>query len=183
MSTLGSINIDFFVFTLYDPKYLIVSDNSTWLHIIDKPAIIEITIPGSTRIITFSFIQNAINTFNSNNLKLTCPHGDCTEQTYIDLPDGVYTITVKGSPDTYYKTKYHLKTDRINQRLDKILIDLGFDFNNGGKDTNKTRDTLLDIQIQLMIAEAYIRKEDINSAKLYYNTANTALGKLEKCLE
>ena len=178
MSIVGTINVDFFVFTLYDPKYLIVSDNSSWYHIEDKPAIIEITIPGSSRVITFSFLKNAVNTFNSNNLRITCLSGDCEGQEYSELPDGIYTITVKGSPDSYYKTKYHLKTDRINQRIDKLLIDLGFEYDQHKK---RLRDSILDVQVQLMIAEAYIRKEDINSAKLYYDTAYAEVTKIESC--
>lgn len=180
MSDLGTIVIDFFIFSMYDPKVLLVSDNSTWLHIEDKPAIIEIKIPGSGRVITYNFLKGGVNSFNSNNLKLTCLSGDCSDAEYSDLPDGIYTITVKGSPDTFQATKYHLKTDRIQQRIDKVLIDMGFEYD---KTKTKLRDSVIDIQMVLQIAGAYTRKGDANTAQVYFDTAYTDLTNLENCLE
>ena len=178
MSVIGKITVDFYVFSEYDPKVLLVGDNSNWLHIKDNPAIIEILLPGSSKPIIFTYLKNGINSFNSHNLKITCLKGDCTEEEFSDLPDGIYTITVKGSPSTFFKTKYHLKTDRLNQVIDKNLIDLGFYF-----DENKVnqRDELLNIKVYLMQAEAYIRREDIQMAKKFYDLAKVEVERFDAC--
>jgi len=178
MAVIGKINVDFYVFSEYDPKVLLVGDNSTWLHIADSPAIIEILLPGSAKPITFTYLKNGINSFNSHNLLITCLKGDCTEEEFADLPDGIYTITVKGSPSTFQRTKYHLKTDRLNQVIDKNLIDLGFYFE---ENKIKKRDELLNIKVYLMIAEAHIRREDIQEAKKYYDLAKAEVERIEEC--
>lgn len=178
MSVIGKINIDFYVFSEYDPRVLLVGDNSNWLHIEDKPAIIEIILPGSTKPIIFTYLKNGINSFNSHNLKITCLKGDCTDEVYGDLPDGIYTITVKGSPSNFQKTKYHLKTDKLQQVIDKSLIDLGFYFD---EEKIKQRDELLNVKVYLMIAEAHIRREDIQEAKTYYSLAKEEMDRIENC--
>ena len=178
MGVIGKITVDFYVFSEYDPKVLLVGDNSNWLHIEDQPSIIEILLPGSSKPIVFTYLKNGINSFNSHNLKITCLKGDCTEEEYTDLPDGIYTITVKGSPSTFYKTKYHLKTDRLQQVIDKNLIDLGFYYE---EDKVEERDALMRVHIFLMQAEAYIRRDDIPNAKLYYDIAKKEIERIEAC--
>ena len=178
MELIGKITIGFYVFSEYDPKVLLVGDNSNWLHIEDKPAIIEIIMPGASKPIIFNYLKGGINSFNSHNLKISCLKGDCTEEEYVDLPDGIYTITVKGSPSTFYKMKYHLKTDRLQGVIDKSLIDLGFYFD---EDKIRDRDELLTVQVLLMQAEAYIRREDVYNAKKYYDLAKKGIEKIEAC--
>jgi len=178
MSILGKINIDFFVFTLYDPKLLVIADNSNWLHIVDKPSVIEILVPGSTTPRLFNFLKNGSNSFNSHNLCLSCLTADCTEEEYVNLPDGVYTITLKGSPSTYTETKYFLKTDSMQQRLDKLLIDSGFSLVSGDK---KLRDRILDINILRQTSEAYVRRGEINEARKFFKITLDELTKLENC--
>lgn len=178
MAVIGKINVDFYVFSEYDPKVLLVGDNSSWLHIQDSPAIIEILLPGSAKPIIFTYLKNGINSFNSHNLKITCLKGDCTEEEFVDLPDGIYTITVKGSPSTFQRTKYHLKTDRLQQVIDKNLIDLGFYFD---EHKVKQRDELLNVKVLLMIAEAHIRREDIQQAKKYYDLAKAEVERIDEC--
>ena len=178
MAAPGKININFYVFSEYDPKVLLVGDNSNWLHIEDSPAIIEILLPGSQKPIIFTYLKNGINSFNSHNLKITCLKGDCTEEEFSDLPDGIYTLTVKGSPSTFYKTKYHLKTDRLQQVIDKNLIDLGFYFD---ENKIKERDELLNVKVLLMQAEAYIRMEEIQKAKQFYDLAKEEIERIDSC--
>lgn len=178
MGVIGKITVNFYIFSEYDPKVLLVGDNTNWLHIEDKPSVIEILLPGSAKPIIFTYLKNGINSFNSHNLKITCLSGDCTEEEYTDLPDGIYTITVKGSPSTFFKTKYHLKTDRLQQVIDKNLIDLGFYFEDN---KIKDRDDLMKVQVLLMQAEAYIRRDDIPNAKLYYDIAKKEIDRIELC--
>lgn len=180
MPTVGEIKLDFFVFSLYDPKVLLISDNSNWLHIESKPAVIDITIPGSSKSVRYTFLKNGINSFNSHNLGITCLGGGCTEEEYSELPDGIYTITLTGSPDSFTVTKYHLKTDRVKQRIDKILITLGLEFDTANKEI---RDEVLDIQTLLQIAEAFIRQSNIDQSKTFFDAAYDRLTDLEKRLE
>lgn len=178
MSKVGQINIEFYVFSEYDPNVLLVGDASNWLHIEDKPAVICITIPGSSKPLEYTYLKNGVNTFNSHNLGITCFKGDCSDETYGEIPDGIYTITVKGSPSTFSKTKYHLKTDRLQQSIDKYLIDLGFRFN---EKYNKQRDDILKVRVLLMIAEAHIRQEEVADAKRFYDLAKAEMERIESC--
>jgi len=178
MGILGKINVNFYVFSEYDPKVLLVGDNSKWLHIEDSPSIIEITLPGSTVPVVFNYLKNGINSFNSHNLGISCFSGNCSEEEYTNLPDGIYTITVKGSPSTFFKTKYHLKTDKLNLKVDQLLIDLGMYFE---ESKIKERDELLNIKIYLMIAESHIRRENISEAKTFYELAVEEVDRIENC--
>lgn len=180
MGILGKIYIEFYVFSEYDPKVLLVGDVSNWLHIEDSPAIIEITKPGATIPLTFTYLKSGINSFNSHNLKISCLKGDCTEEEFVDLPDGIYTITVKGSPDTFQKTKYHLKTDRLQRDIDKVLMDLGFDYD---PDKAAVRESVFNVQMCLMAANAFIRNAKVQQAKEYYDLAKEELANIIDCLE
>lgn len=180
MAASSQIKIDFHVFSVYDPKILAVADNSNWLHITSEPSIIEITLPGSTKPLVFNFLKNSFNNFNSNSLELTCLTGDCTEETYSDLPDGIYTITVKGSPDSFQATKYHLKTDRFQKKFDELLIGIGFDYH---IEKAAQRKKLEEVEFLRKVAYAHIRREDIGSAKRFFDLATDELNRLGECLE
>lgn len=180
MADLTQVIIDFIVFTAYDPKVLLVSDNSNWLHIENEPAIIEITFPGSTKPLVFNFQKNAVNSFNSHNLQLTCLTGNCDGEDYIDLPDGIYTITVKGSPDTFNATKYHLKTDRFQIAMDQLLVQMGFDYNPRKAPQRKKID---EVSFLKKVAEAHIRRQDVGKAKTFFDQAQQELKRLQDCFE
>ena len=60
MRILDKINLDFQVLSAGDPKILVVMDTSVWGFIEDKPAVIDILLPGSTKIRTFNFIKGNI---------------------------------------------------------------------------------------------------------------------------
>lgn len=176
MLDLTQVIIDFHVFSIYDPKIFTVVDNSNWLHIEDAPAIIEITFPGSTKPLVFTYLKNSVNSFNSHNLLLTCLSGNCEDQAYIDLPDGIYTITVKGSPDSFQTTKYHLKTDRLQMKIDDILVSIGFDYH---IEKAADRRRVDEVDFLRRVAEAHIRREDVGSAKKFFDLASSQLKKLE----
>lgn len=112
------INIDFQIYDSNDPKKIIVLDTSIWSHIEDKNAIIEIIVPGDIDKRVFYHTKNGVTILNSYNLGLNC--GDCGEDLQ-DLDDGVYEITVKGSPDKFYKTRYYLKTTTLVGQLDELM--------------------------------------------------------------
>lgn len=114
MEVVGQINIDFYVLEIGSPRILSIFDNSDWLYSENLPSYIAITLPGSKKQKTYSFKKNAINTLNSHNLGLNCLKGDCAEEVYVDLPDGIYTITLKSGYEDMEETKYYLKTDSFD---------------------------------------------------------------------
>lgn len=154
------INVDFQYYDSGDPKTLIVLDTSEWAHIKDKPSIIEIVLPGFDKPVVNYFEQGMVNVFNSNILGLSC-NGCNNELT--DLPDGIYEITLKGSPDTFNKTRYVLRTTQTQLDLDKLFLNLS-DSCSGEVEKSKFS-TLQEIQMLLKSAEANTRYENICTAQ------------------
>ena len=114
------INVDFQVIETFDPRYLLVADASEWGGIVERNAIIEIIIPGSQEVVTHYFDKASLNRYNSMLLGINC--GDCVDCHDQFLPDGIYEITVKGSPSKHNKTRIFLKTTQAKLNLDRILI-------------------------------------------------------------
>jgi hypothetical protein len=123
------INLDFYILETGSPKIISIYDNSDWEYAEDLPSYLIIKIPGSKKDKTFSYKKGAINTLNSHNLGLSCLKGNCTEEVYVDLPDGIYTITVKSGFENIETTKFYLKTDRFFIEYAKVLIKYGFEYN------------------------------------------------------
>jgi len=123
------INLDFYILETGSPRIISIYDNSDWEYAEDLPSYLVIKIPGSKKDKTFSYKKGAINTLNSHNLGLSCLKGNCTEEEYVDLPDGIYTITVKSGFEDIESTKFYLKTDRFNIEFAKVLIKYGFEYN------------------------------------------------------
>lgn len=172
-----SINIDFQVVPTGDPKYLLVVDTSEWAHIEGKPSIIEITLPGSKNFITQYFDKGKVNVFNSQNLGFTC-YGT-TENDLIDLPDGVYKITVKGSPDTFNKERYYLRTEVTEFELNKLFVKYGLD-------ACEVKDKFYEevfkpIKKNLNAAKANIHIGDIQKANYFLVEAQTAIENYRDC--
>lgn len=119
-SKYGKIKIDFDVVDTNDPFKLLVADSSYWQLIEGKPSIIEITTPGASEPVVNTFEKKTINIFNSINLGLSCP--TCDDITLNELPDGIYTITVKASPDNFNKERCYLRTTKLRLEIDKIYI-------------------------------------------------------------
>ena len=171
------IKIDFNVIETNNHKTLLVADNSNWSVIEGEPSIIEITLPGMRNPVVNYFDKKSINNFNSVNLNLNCVDNSCDELEWTDLPDGVYTICVKGSPSKYQETKHYFRTNKARERLDLMIIN-----SNIGCEENKVdfRD-IMDIEMLIKSAEANIRFGDINSASRDYQLAVKMLDKQSKC--
>ena len=105
----GEIKIDFDVIQS-TVQTLWVGDSSDWVHAETLPATIDVVLPGSKKSLVFSYKKNAITSLNSHNLGITCLKGDCKDEVYGDLPDGVYTITVKSG----YSNFEHLLKMKID---------------------------------------------------------------------
>lgn len=170
----GDIKIDFQVISSYDPAILMIADTSSWKHITNKPANIEITLPGSSSPIIYSFVKNQINIFNSNTLYLSC--NSCEE--YVDLPDGIYTINIKGSPDTFNKKRFYLKLDKTRLTLDKIYIERGIEYNLQDKNF---RDLVTSIELYLKVAESHTRQGNIGKAKQFFDIAVSTIEQNLEC--
>ena len=170
----GKINIDFAVLNSYDPALLLVGDFSDWKHIYQKPSIIEITLPGSSQAISYSFVKRTINSFNSSTLYLNC--SDCDG--YSPLPDGVYTIVVKGSPDKFYRKRYYLKIDTLRLELDKIYVGAGVAYNENDKEY---REALANIEFKLDVAQAHTRSGNIRKANAFFKDAQCLVEKYKQC--
>ena len=169
---LEPINIDFQFISTGDPKVMIILDTSTWGIIENKPAIIEIVPPNKTKALVYSYQKLKTNVFNSSNLFLS-PIG-CFE----DMPDGVYQIIVKGSPDTNCKQRDILKTDQFDKELDTLYIAIGF---SNGKEKNENRETLLEIDSLMHTAKAFMRQGKSYEALTYFKKAMLQLSKYIKC--
>ena len=126
MDVIGNININFEI-TSNSPLYLDIRDLSDWIYAEQLPSYILVTIPGSKKPKTFSFKKFKTNTFNSHNLGLSCFTNDCRDETYVDLPDGIYTICVKSGLENIENTQYYLKTDRFEIEYGKVLVKYGID--------------------------------------------------------
>lgn len=172
MALLDNINLDFHILSTGDPKILVVLDTSVWGFIEDKPAIIEIMTPGSTKVRTYNFVKGKSNVFNSSNL-LISPVGQ-----YNDLVDGIYRISVKGSPDTNCKHRDFLKTDKARLSLAKIYISLGFE------DDDKTKEkkqTIQDIDLLIRAAEASVSRGKLKKGMTYFKKAIQYLNDYNDC--
>ena len=173
----GQIRIDFDVIQS-TTQTLWIGDNSDWVYIENDPAFIEITLPGSSKALVFSFKKKAINSFNSHNLGITCLQGNCTEETYTDIPDGIYTIKVKGKYQGMDKTKYYLKTDRTELNLSKVIVKHGFEYS---KQDKEFRDRIYDIDWLIKVAKSHAKLGDFVKADRFFQQAKGLLEVLLDC--
>ena len=177
MKTIGNIHVDFQVFETGNPRILSVADYSDWVYAENKPSYISIKLPGSTKYKTVSFKKHAVNNFNSHVLGLSCLKGDCTKETYVNLPDGIYTIKVLSGYEDIEKERYYLKTDVIDLEIAKALTQIGFDFTN---ETAKKIKPYQKIDQFLTVAKSWTKEGDFVKADRYFQEAVSLFNK-QKC--
>lgn len=158
-------------------KYLRVEDFSNWLHIADKPSVIEITVPGSKEPVVKYFDKHKVNKYHSIDLGLNCQEG-CDDPELHPLPDGIYTITVKGSPSSFSKTVKYLKHDSLDIEMDKLFID-----NIDKPHKDKFLITFRYLENLLRGIKANIRLDRINVAANQFSSFQDYLEDLTKCPE
>lgn len=173
----GQIKIDFDVIQS-TVQTLWIGDSSQWLHTETLPANVLITLPGSKKALVFSFKKKSINSFNSHNLGITCLQGDCTDEVYGDLPDGIYTICLKSSLAGFETTKYYLKTDRTELELSKVIVKHGFEYSKNDKDF---RNKIYDIDWLIKVAKAHAKLGDFVKADRFFQQARELLRTLSDC--
>lgn len=171
---MAKINIDFQILTTHDPKVITIVDTSEWGLIETKPAIIEIIVPGETKPSVHFFQKHKVTVLNSKNLNVDCKN----DGVYLNLPDGIYFITVKGSPDTYSKTRQFLKTDSTRLELDQYIVDLNLE---SGDFTKELLDKVQRINMFIEAAESNTRLGNYSGAQSLLFKAQRTLDKLKKC--
>ena len=170
----GNININFSVFS-DDPLYLQIMDISEWIYAENLPAYILITIPGSKKPKVFTFNKKKINIYNSHNLGLSCLKGDCTEEVYNELPDGIYTICVKSGYEGIENSKFYLKTDRFEIEYAKVMVRDGIDF-----DKNFIL-YMTEVKFMLDVAKSHASLGNFVKAHRFFEEAKLLLKKYVEC--
>lgn len=168
-----NVKIKFQVLRTDDPKELLIADTSRWSFIYDKPSIIEITLPGYSNPIVHYFEKDKINNFTSASLGINC--GAECEEDLVDLPDGIYYIVVKGSPDTFKAERYYLRTEKLQLSLDLMFIKLGLDINN---EESSFVDALLNAKMLIEASHSATRLGNIKKAYEYYKEAKRLVDNL-----
>lgn len=156
-----------------DPQLLLIADFSTWSFIKSKPAVIEITLPGSSEPIIYSFVKGSINSYNSQTL-----YTNCSECEYSDLPDGIFSATIKGSPDTFNYETHYLKTDVLELELSKRTIDIGFQYTSEAKSKMEELDKA---RFYLESAKANVQLGFISDGNRAFEEAQKIIRKCSSC--
>ncbi|MDC7251050.1 MAG: hypothetical protein PQJ49_14165 [Sphaerochaetaceae bacterium] len=176
---IDKIQVDFQIIDTKDPKILTLADISVWSVIAEKPAVVEILLPGESEPVKHYLNKNQLNIYNSVFLGLACPsecEGEDIELT--DLPDGIYEITVKGSPDTYSMTRKYLRTELTQLELDKMYINLNLLCDRKDMDL---LNILTDIDLLLKAAHANVRYDNTCKAQELLFKAQELIEKAKKC--
>lgn len=175
MEYVGNINVEFSV-SSPSPLYLVVEDLSDWIYSEDLPSYILVTIPGSKKPKTFTFKKHKRNVFNSHNLGLSCFTGNCKEEKYVDLPDGIYTICIKSGLKDIENTRYYLKTDRFEVEYGKVVVKYGIE----NLDQN-FMDKMIRIKYILDASKYYAMLGDFVKANRYFQEAKSILKRFVEC--
>lgn len=174
----GQININFDI-TSSSPKNIKIWDDSDWVYAEELPAYFQILTPGASKKINFTFLKHQINTLNSHNLGLSCLSGNCKEEHYVDLPDGIYTITVKSSYQGIEATKFYLKTDGFELEFAKAYIaniSLNYD-----EDNKILVQKFTFISGMLLGAKSHTKNGDFTKANRFFEEAKKLLKKHIEC--
>lgn len=162
-------NIDFDVRS--DLYNLFIIDNSCWGIAQNLPAVIEIYLPGAKNPYK-DYFGKTDTSYNSFSLGITC--GDVCDIT--ELNDGLYTIIIKASPDTFFKEYTYLKSDQLERDIDKSYIKY---INESCGENCKSE--VIHAKFLLNTAHAYNRLSDRRNANEYYQMSKRILDKLVNC--
>lgn len=154
------IKVDFQIIKSYDPKVLLLWDTSRWSAIKNDPASIQIQYEDSAPVEGF-FAKNRLNIIDS--YRVFSEHDKV-------MPDGIYKITIKGSPTLHYKERYYYKTDLIRLEVDKLYLDAK---------TDEEKESLWKLEYLLLSIEALTRTSNIVEAKEAYELLNRMLSDYE----
>lgn len=170
------LNID--IIDTHNTKTIGIVDNSFYSS--TQPIInptFEIYPPGFNKV-SLTAINNSVNVFNSNHLKLTCSDDEDNLST---LPDGIWTIKYSINPSlTNYVEKTFIRTDLIECKYDNVFLKLDLedcdDICNTKKDDYKTLNT---IKRYIIGSIAAANTCDFILSNKLYNKANNLIKKLD----
>lgn len=169
------IDLKFHVYSDGNPKKLIVVDESSWGALRDYTSMIYIKIPGFKDELKYYLSKNQVNIFNSITLGLNCSKSG-EPLCFLDLPDGIYDITVK-SGDFYCNKKY-LKTDKIQLDIDKVYSRSCLMCNSLSDDLIKH---INEAEVMLRGAEANTRLGNFESAHMLIDRVATIVDRASDC--
>ena len=171
----NNINLDFEVVGTNNPKVLRVLDESEWGILANRPAVIEIQGPEMGEAVSYYLSKNQTNIFTSVTLGYNCGDG---AYKYENLPDGVYKITIKGSPSDYQFTRHYLKTDILRLNIDKVWARVGILCDHVDEDL---MEKIKKVEYIVAVAEANMRLGNIEEAGELIDKANKALYTINNC--
>lgn len=172
---MNNINLDFEVIGSYNPKTLRVADQSEWGILADRPAIIEIKRPGSEEVYTYYLGKNQLNVFNSKTLGVNSgtPAND-----FVDIPDGIYDITIKGSPSSYSANRKYLKTDSMRLNIDKVWARAGVLCED---EDDEIIEKIKEVEFVLTVAESSMRLGNFDTVQQLMDKAQHLIDVINDC--
>lgn len=172
---MNNINLDFEVIGSYNPKTLRVADQSEWGILADRPAIIEIKRPGSEKVYTYYLGKNQLNVFNSKTLGVNpgAPAND-----FVDIPDGIYDITIKGSPSSYSANRKYLKTDSMRLNIDKVWARAGILCED---EDDEIIEKIKEVEFVLTVAESSMRLGNFDTVQQLMDKAQHLIDVINDC--
>lgn len=174
-SDMNNIDLDFEVIPTNNPMTLRVVDQSEWGILSERPAIIEITVPGKDESVVYYLGKNQVNVFNSKSLFVNPDDGKFE---FVPLPDGIYNIKITGSPSSYSFERKYLKTDSIRLNIDKIWARAGILCDHENSDVIKR---INEVEFVLIAAESNLRLGNIIEAQNLYEKAERLVHVLNNC--
>jgi hypothetical protein len=178
MNEVGQIYINFDILST-SPKNLKIWDESDWLYAKDLPAYFQILTPGASKPINYTLLKNQINSLNSHNLGLSCFTGNCREEEYVDLPDGIYTITIKSGYQGIEDTKFYLKTDVFELEFAKTVVaNVSLSYDEKNKDL---LEKFSFIKGMLDMSKSHTMTGDFTKASRFFEEAKKLLKKHIEC--
>lgn len=168
--------IDFQIIPSDDCRVIMVADLSVYAHLQGQPVFIDIVIPGYSKPIELSFSPNQLNILNANNLGLSQA---ITPDNLPNLPDGIYTITVRMCPfDSFTVTKTILQNCQqiCDFRNQLISMDLLCECDNNAE---KARIKLNDISLLIEASKAHAARCNVIKAMEHYKKADRMLCQLK----
>lgn len=171
----NNIKLDFEVVGTNNPKVLRVVDESEWGILANRPAVIEVKGPDMESAVSYYLGKNQLNIFTSVTLGYTCDKYE-----YENLPDGVYEITIKGSPSTYTFTRHYLKTDILRLNIDKVWARTNILCDYVDDDLIEK---IKKVEYIVAVAEANMRLGNIETAEELIEKANKLLYIINNCAD
>lgn len=163
------IRIDFDVRS--DLYNLCIVDNSCWGISENLPAVIEILLPGTKQPYK-NYFGKKDTCYDSLSLGLTC--GDVCDNS--ELSDGIYTIKIKASPESFFKEYNYLKSDQLQRDIDRAYISFA-----DNVCTNACKSEILEAEFLLRTAHAYNRQSNTKDASEKYRQSKSIIDRIVSC--